>query len=61
MVAGSARLGPLSDYIANDRPVLSEGAPQKQHLKFQTTTHRQEVISVRKFHKGARHQDTLTG
>jgi hypothetical protein len=47
MVTGSARLGPLNDYTANCKPVR----------KFQTATFRQEVMSGRKSHKGARYQD----
>jgi hypothetical protein len=35
------------------RPLVREGAPQKQDRKFQTATFRQEVISGRKSHKGA--------
>jgi hypothetical protein len=57
MVTGSARLGPLSDYTSNVRPVLSsERAPHRN----KTATFRQEVISGRKSHKGARYQDILT-
>jgi hypothetical protein len=57
MVTGSARLGPLSDYTANCRPVpSSERAPHRN----KTATFRQEVISGRKSHKGARYQDILT-
>jgi hypothetical protein len=53
MVTGSKRLGPLSDYTANCRPVRSsDSAPQKQDHKFQTATFRQEVIFGRKSHKG---------
>jgi hypothetical protein len=42
------------------RSLVREGAPQKQDLKFQTATFRQEVISGRQSHKGARYQDILT-
>jgi hypothetical protein len=42
------------------RPLVREGAPQKQDRKFRTATFRQEVISGRKSHKGARYQDWLT-
>jgi hypothetical protein len=42
------------------RPVVREGAPQKQDHKFQTATFWQEVISGRKSHKGAQYQDILT-
>jgi hypothetical protein len=35
-------------------------APQIQDRKFQTATFRQEIISGRKSHKGARYQDILT-
>jgi hypothetical protein len=42
------------------RPLVREGAPQKQDRKFKTTTFRQEVISGRKSHKGARYEDILT-
>jgi hypothetical protein len=57
MVSGSARLGPLSEYAANCRPVLSsERAPYRD----KTATFIQEVISGRKSHKGARFQDILT-
>jgi hypothetical protein len=47
MVTGSARLGPLSDCIANCRPVLSsERAPHRdEDSNFQTEAFRQEVIS----------------
>jgi hypothetical protein len=37
------------------QPLLREGAPQRQDSKFQT-----KLISGRKSHKGARHQDWLT-
>jgi hypothetical protein len=58
MVTGSARLGPLSDYTANCRLVLSsEKAP---HRNKTANFRQQEVISGRKFHKGARYQDILT-
>jgi hypothetical protein len=36
------------------------GRPTEQDRKFQTATFRQEVISGRKSHKGARYQDILT-
>jgi hypothetical protein len=39
------------------RPIVKEGAPQKQDRKFQTATFRQEEISGCKSHKGARYQD----
>jgi hypothetical protein len=42
------------------RPLVREGAPQKQDRKFQTATFRQEVISGHKSHKSARYQDILT-
>jgi hypothetical protein len=42
------------------RPLVREDAPQKQDRKFQTATFRQEIISGRKSHKGARYQDILT-
>jgi hypothetical protein len=42
------------------RPLVREGAPQKQDRKFQTATFQQEVISGRKSHKGTRYQDILT-
>jgi hypothetical protein len=42
------------------RPLVREGASQKQDRKFQTATFPQEVISSRKSHKGARYQDILT-
>jgi hypothetical protein len=39
MATGSARLGPLSDYTANDRPVLSsERAPHR----YKTANFRQQ-------------------
>jgi hypothetical protein len=60
MVTDSVQLGPLSDYTANGSSLVREGAPQKQDRKFQTATFRQEVISGRKPHKGARYQDILT-
>jgi hypothetical protein len=57
MVTGSARLGPLSDCTPNCKSVLSsERAPHRNKI----ATFRQEVISDRKSHKGARHQDILT-
>jgi hypothetical protein len=56
MVMGSA-CGPLSDYTASCRPVLSS---EKQDCKFQTATFRQEVIFGCKSHKGAQYQDILT-
>jgi hypothetical protein len=39
---------------------MREGASQKQDRKFQTATLRQEVMSGRKCHEGARYQDILT-
>jgi hypothetical protein len=42
------------------RPLVREGAPQKQDRKFQTVIFRQEVISGRKPHKDPRYQDILT-
>jgi hypothetical protein len=42
------------------RPLVREGASQKQDRKFQTATFRQGVVSGRKSHKGARYQDILT-
>jgi hypothetical protein len=50
------------DYAANNRTVLSsESTSQReQDRKFQTATFRQQVISGRKSHKGARYQDILT-
>jgi hypothetical protein len=42
------------------RPLVREGATQKQDRKFQTATFRQEVISGRESHKGARYQNILT-
>jgi hypothetical protein len=61
MVTGSARLGPLSDYTANCRPVLSSerALHGNKSSKFPTATFRQEVISGRKSHKFARYQDLL--
>jgi hypothetical protein len=57
VVTGSTR---LSDYTANCRPVLSSKRAQEgQDCKFQKATLRQEVISGRKSHKGARYQDVL--
>jgi hypothetical protein len=57
MVSGSERLGPLSDCTANCRPVLSsERAPHRN----KAATFGQEVISGRKSHEGARHQDIHT-
>jgi hypothetical protein len=50
MVTGSERLGPLSDYTANCRPVLSS----------EDANFRQEEVSGRKSHKGARYRDILT-
>jgi hypothetical protein len=47
-------------YKLQTRSLVREGAPLKQDRKFQTATFRQEVISGRKSHKGARHQDILT-
>jgi hypothetical protein len=54
MVTGSARLGPLSDYIANCRPVFSsERAPNRDKtVNIQTETSRQEVISGHKSQSG---------
>jgi hypothetical protein len=43
------------------RPLVREGAPQKQDRKFHIATIRQEVISGHKSHKGAWYQDILTG
>jgi hypothetical protein len=62
MVSGSERLGLLSDYTANCRPVVSsERAPNRyKTAKFQAATFRQEIISGRKSHKGSRYQDILT-
>jgi hypothetical protein len=57
MVTSSARLGSLSDYIANCRPVLSSEMASHRNM---TANFRQEVISGRKSHKGARYQDILT-
>jgi hypothetical protein len=42
------------------RPLVREGALQKQNRKFQTATFWQEAISGRKSHKGARYQGILT-
>jgi hypothetical protein len=54
MVAGSARLGPLSDYTANCRPVLSsERAPYMKKQVSRTVKH------VHGHLRGARHQDEL--
>jgi hypothetical protein len=39
------------------RPLVKEDAPKKQGRSFQTTTFRQEVMSVRRSHKGPRYQD----
>jgi hypothetical protein len=41
-------------------PLVGEGAPQKRDHNFQTATFQQEVISGRKSHKGAWHQNILT-
>jgi hypothetical protein len=62
MVTGSERLGPLSDYTAICRPVLSsERAPHKNKTaNFRQQHSRQEVISGHKSHMGARYQDILT-
>jgi hypothetical protein len=46
--------------LLKTRPLVREGAPQKQDRKFQIATFRQEVIYGRKSHNGARYQDILT-
>jgi hypothetical protein len=53
MATDSERLGPLSDFTANYRPVLSS----ETRRKFLTATFLQEG---HKPHKGARYQDILT-
>jgi hypothetical protein len=55
MVTGSERLGPLSDYTANRRPVLSSERYKIQDRKFQTGTFRQEIISGHKPNLGCLH------
>jgi hypothetical protein len=47
-------------YKGQTRLLAREGASQKQDRKFQTAVFRQEVISGRKSHKGARYLDKLT-
>jgi hypothetical protein len=61
MVSGSERLGLLSDYTANCRPVLSsERVPNRYNTANFRQTFRQEIVSGGKSHKGARYQDILT-
>jgi hypothetical protein len=57
MVTGLEQLGPLNDYTANCRPVLST---ERALHRNKTANFRQEVISGRKSHKGALYQDILT-
>jgi hypothetical protein len=61
MVTSSARFGPLSDYTANYRPVLSsQRAPHRnKRANFRHQHPLQEVISGRKPQKGDRYQDIL--
>jgi hypothetical protein len=63
MVASTKGLGPEIDcagkgpeaYTNDTRPLVKEGAPQKQHRNCQTV-----IISGHEFQMGARHQDLLT-
>jgi hypothetical protein len=57
MDAGSERIGPLSDYTANWRPVLS---PERAPHRYKTANFKQQVISGSNSHKVSRYQDILT-
>jgi hypothetical protein len=60
MVTSSARFGPMSDYTANCRPVLSSERALHRKNNVQAAKFRQEVISGRKSYKGARYKDIQT-
>jgi hypothetical protein len=48
-------------YKGQTRPLVREGAPQKQNNEFQTRTLEKEAISGQTSTNWSRHQDILTG